>query len=97
MARRGPRCVSYRVVSSNGVLRQLGADRAVPPELIDEIGSQTTWIEKPFEFDRCQLLKFGFRVIRATLLSNARANLPHDLLDVHRIGSDVDVGHLLVP
>jgi hypothetical protein len=85
------RLVQGRVVER--VLWQLRADRAVPLELFDEIGSQAARIEKPLQLDRGQLLKLSFRVIRSALLPDARANLPHDLLDVHRIGSDVEVGH----
>ena len=62
-------------------------------ELLDEIGAHAARIEKLLELDVGQLLQLGLGVVDAALLANARADLPHDLLDVHRIGSNVEICH----
>jgi hypothetical protein len=89
---RSMRLIQRRVIEF--VLRQLGRERAMPPELLDEIGPEAARVEKSLQLDGRQLLELGLRVVGAALLANAGANLPHDLLDVHRIGSDVEVGHI---
>ena len=50
-------------------------------------------VEELLELDLRQLLDLGLGVVGAALLADAGADLPHDLLDVHRVGSDVDIGH----
>ncbi len=62
---------------------------AVLLELLDQIRAHAARIEKLLELDVRQLLQLALGVIDAALLTNARANLPHDLFDVDRIGTNV--------
>ena len=65
------------------VVRRRRTDDAVLLELLDEIGAHAARVQKLLELDGGQLLELGLGVIDAALLANARANLAHDLLDVH--------------
>ena len=67
--------------------------RVLAPMKVDQIRADAARIQKFLQLDLRKLLDLRFRVIDAALLANARADLPHDLLDVDRIGSDVEVGH----
>ena len=50
-------------------------------------------VEEFFQLDRGHLADLLFRVVHPALLADARADLLHDGLDVHRIGADIEVGH----
>src|SRR6185436_5451576 len=85
------RIVESRVLEV--VIRGRGSRSSGPSELLDEIGSDPFRIEKTFQLDVRELLNLLFGVVDAALLLNARANLTHDLLDVDRVGSNVDPCH----
>ena len=55
------------------------------PELVEEIGSDAARIEELLQLHRRQLANLLLGVVHAALLADARADLFHDLLDVHRI------------
>jgi hypothetical protein len=74
-------------------LRRFGTDDALPAELIDEIRSDAPRIEELVELDVGELAELGLGVIGATLLTDARANLPHDLLDIDRVGTNGKFSH----
>ena len=61
--------------------------------LLEQIGSQTAWVEKLFELDAGEFANLRLGVVDTALLANARANLLHDLLDVDRVGTNVEIGH----
>jgi hypothetical protein len=65
-----------------------GTDDTVFLELLDEVGSHAARIEELLELDARQLLQLRLGVVHAALLANARADLPHDLLDVDGIGTN---------
>ena len=67
--------------------------RLGPPKLIEQIGADAARIEEFFELDGGEFANLLLRVIDAALLTDARADLLHDLLDVERVGADVEVGH----
>src|SRR5712672_1947297 len=50
-------------------------------------------VEKLLELHRRQLADLLLGVVDAALLANARADLLHDLLDVHRVGAHVEISH----
>ena len=62
-------------------------------ELIEQIGADAARIEELLELDRRQLADLLLGVVDAALLADARADLLHDLLDVDRVGADVEIGH----
>jgi hypothetical protein len=62
-------------------------------KLFEEVGPYSTWIKKLLELHRRQLANLLLGIVHPALLSNARADLLHDLLDVDRIGADVEVRH----
>src|SRR5207244_6015763 len=62
-------------------------------ELFEQIGADAARIEKLLELDRRQLANLLLGVVDAALLADPGADLLHDLLDVHRVGADVKVGH----
>ena len=64
-----------------------------PPELLEQIGPHPARIEKLLELDVGQLADLLFGVIDPALLADARADLPHDLLDVDVVGSNGKVIH----
>ena len=55
------------------------------PELVEKIGSDAARIEELLQLHRRQLANLLLGVVHAALLADARADLFHDLLDVHRI------------
>jgi hypothetical protein len=63
------------------------------PELLEQIGSHATRIQELFKLDGGELLNLLLGVVGAALLANARADLFHDLLDIDRVGTDVEVRH----
>src|SRR5574338_251003 len=67
------------------------------PELVQQVRTHARRVEKRVQFRIRQLPDFLFRVIGAALLADARADLPHDLLHVYRIGADAEVCHQKVP
>ena len=71
--------------------RRLGHLRAL--ELIEEIGPHAPRIEELLELDRREVADLVLGVVHAALLANTRANLFHDLLDVHRVGAYVEIRH----
>ena len=74
--------------------RRLGRNgRPAPTELFEEIGAEVLRVEKLLEPDRGNLANLILGVIDPALLLNARADLLHDLLDVDRIGADVEISH----
>ena len=66
---------------------------AAPCELIEQIGSDAARIEELLELHRRQLADLLLGVVDAALLADARADLLHDLLDIDRVGADVEIGH----
>src|SRR5204862_6805505 len=62
-------------------------------ELIQQIGSHAARIEKLLELHRRQLADLFLGVVDAALLADARADLLHDVLDIHRVGANVEFGH----
>ena len=62
-------------------------------ELVEEIGTDAARVEKLLELHRGQLVNLLLGVVDASLLADPRPDLLHDLLDVHRVGSDVEIGH----
>ena len=69
------------------------AGLALAAELLDQVRSHAARIEKLLQPGVCQFLDFFFRVIDAALLTDAGADLPHDLLDVDVVGANMKVGH----
>ena len=67
--------------------------RLGPPKLIEQIGTDAAWIEEFFQLDGGELANLLLGVIDAAFFTNARADLLHDLLDVERVGADIEVGH----
>ena len=63
-------------------------------ELIEQIGTDAARVEELLELDRRELADLLFGVVDAALLADPRADLLHDLLDVHRVGADVEIGHI---
>jgi len=63
------------------------------PELLQQIGPYAAGIQERFELDRCELPNLFFGVVHPALVADAGTNLLHDLLDVDRVGADVEVGH----
>src|SRR6266849_129917 len=60
---------------------------------IQQIGAHAARVEKLLELHRRQLADLLLRVVDAALLADARADLLHDLLDVHRVGAHVEISH----
>ena len=75
------------------LLGQLRQRRPALAELFEQIGAQVLRVEKLLEPHRRQLANLFFGVVHAALLADARANLLHDLLDVDRLGADVEISH----
>ena len=77
------------------VVRQLRrlVGRLRLPELLEQIGPHAARVEELLELDRGQLADLLLGVVDAALLADARADLLHDLLDVDRVGADVEIGH----
>ena len=75
------------------VLGQLRQRRPALAELFEQVRSQVLRVEKLLEPHRRQLANLIFGVVHAALLVNARADLLHDLLDVDRLGADVEISH----
>ena len=71
--------------------RRVGRLRA--PELLEQIRADAARIEELLELDRRQLLDLLLGVVHAALLADAGADLLHDLLDVDRVGADVEIRH----
>ena len=59
-----------------------------PAELLEQIRAHALRIEELLELDVGQLADLVFGVVDAALLADARADLPHDLLDVDVVGAD---------
>src|SRR5829696_4727304 len=62
-------------------------------KLIEQVGADAARVEKLFELYFRELADLLLRIVDAALLSNAAADLLHDLLDVHGVGSNVEIGH----
>src|SRR5207248_8127377 len=62
-------------------------------ELLEQIGSHAARIQELLELDGGELADLLLGIVDAALFANARANLLHDLLDVHGVGADVEIGH----
>ena len=62
-------------------------------ELLEQIGADAARVEELLELHRRQLADLLFGVVDAALLADPRADLLHDLLDVDRVGADVEIGH----
>ena len=75
--------------------QRLGDDvrRLLLAELLEEIRPDAARIEEFLELDRRQLADLLLGVVDAALLADARADLVHDLLDVDRVGADVEIRH----
>ena len=67
--------------------------RAAVAELFEQIRAQVVGIEEFLEPHRGQLADFFFGVVGAPLLEDALADLLHDLLDVDRLGTNVELAH----
>ena len=65
-------------------------------EFLEQVGADAARIEELLELDRRQLADLLLGVVDAALLADPRADLLHDLLDVDRIGADVEIGHMVV-
>ena len=76
-------------------VRQLGrfVRRLRLAELIEEIGADAAGVEELLQLHRRKLADLLFGVVDAALLADPHADLLHDLLDVHRVGADVEIGH----
>src|SRR5687768_13647682 len=64
---------------------------ALPPVLLEQVRADAAGVEELLELHARQLADFLLRVVHAALFANARADLPHDLLDVNRVASDVEL------
>ena len=60
---------------------------------VEQIGTDTTRVEKLLELHRSQFVNLLLGVVDTSLLANPRPDLLHDLLDIHRVGPDVEIGH----
>ena len=67
--------------------------RLVLLELLEQVGADAARVEELLELDRRELADLLLGVVDAALLADARPDLLHDLLDVDRIGADVEIGH----
>src|SRR4051812_25824871 len=62
-------------------------------ELIEKIRADAARVEELLQLDVRKLADLLFGVIDATLLTDPFPDLLHDLLDVHRVGANVEIGH----
>jgi hypothetical protein len=62
-------------------------------ELLQQVRPHAARIEELLELDVRQLPDFLLRVVDAALLPDARADLPHDLLDIDVVGTNCEVRH----
>ena len=67
---------------------------ALLSEVLEKVRADILRVEKPVELDVRQLADLILGVVHAPLLPHASPDLLHDLLDVHCVGSDVELGHL---
>ena len=84
------------VVEGVGRLERRRVDvdgRAAAPELFEQVGAEVLRIQELLEPHGGELADLFLGVVHAALLGDAPADLLHDLLDVHRFGSDVEIGH----
>jgi hypothetical protein len=72
--------------------RRLGA--AETAVLLEQAGPHPLGVDERLELDVRQLADFLFGVVHAALLPDPRADLPHDLLDVDVIGTNVEIIHV---
>ena len=95
--RSGPRCDSNSVESSNAKFGSSGGSYGGCALRNWSSRSERTprGIEELLELHRRQLADLLLGVVDAALLADARADLLHDLLDVHGVGADVEIGHKL--
>jgi hypothetical protein len=75
-------------VLAEGVVgrRRLGARQ--PSVLLEQVRADALRIDELLELDVRQLADLVFGVVHAAFLADARADLPHDLLDVDVVGAD---------
>ena len=70
-----------------------GTPDGMLPELLEQVRPHALRVEEPLELDLGQLLNLLFRVVDAALVADPAADLPHDLLDIDRVGAYVEIGH----
>jgi hypothetical protein len=91
--RRAVRFVQRLVVERKVGKRLRALGRFLLPELLEQIGSDAARVEEFLELDGRQLADLLLGVVDAALLTDAGADLLHDLLDVDRVGADVEIRH----
>jgi hypothetical protein len=62
-------------------------------ELIEKIGADAARVEELLQLDVRELADLLFRIVDTTFLADPIPDLLHDLLDVHRVGANVEIGH----
>jgi hypothetical protein len=62
-------------------------------KLFQQIGPKAARVRELFQLRAGQLLQFRLCVVAAAFFADARPDLPHDLLDVHRVRSHIQVCH----
>ena len=73
--------------------RRRRAGHLDPAEFLEQIGSHAFRVEKFLELHGGELSNLLLGVVDATLLADAGADLLHDLLDVDRVGANVEIRH----
>ena len=67
--------------------------QGVAAELLEQVRANALGVEKFLEAHAGQFLDLFFRIVDAAFVTDTGADLPHDLLDVHRVRTDVELGH----
>ena len=70
--------------------------RPHPAIFLEQVRTDAARVEELLHLDGGELADLLFGVIDAAFLADSRADLLHDLFDVDRIGSNVEVGHRVV-
>ena len=62
-------------------------------KLVEQIRTNAAWIEELLQLDRRKFADLLLGVVDAALFADTCADLLHDLLDVDRVGADIEIGH----
>ena len=80
-------------VFAERVVRRRRLGRADPAVLLEQPRAHALGIDELLELDVGQLADLFLGVVHAALLADARADLPHDLLDVDVVGANGKIRH----
>ena len=80
-------------VFAERVVRRRRLRRADPAVLLEQVRAHALRVDELLELDVRQLADLFFGVVHAALLADARADLPHDLLDVDVVGPYGEIRH----